>query len=295
MDVAILGCGYVGLELGRHLLDGGHAVVGVRRSDAGLRAIREVGMQAIQADVTRPETLDAIPDVDAIVFAASSGGRGASAARSVYVEGLRSTIDHFGSRTVGPDRLVYTSSTGVYGDHDGAWVDEQTTPDPTTEKTSVLLEAENVARTASDFGMAPTVLRFAGLYGPDRYRLERYVKGPVRDGYLNMIHRADAAGTIRFVLEHLSPPRLLLAVDDEPVDRWVLANWLADQCGLPRPEKETVAERLQSTEVSSAAERRLRTSKRCSNDRLRSSGYEFQYPTFREGYHEAVVAYRDTH
>lgn len=295
MDVAILGCGYVGLELGRHLLDGGHDVVGVRRSEAGLRAIREVGFRAIQADVTRPETLDAIPDVDALVFAASSGGRGASAARSVYVEGLRSAIDHFGARSEVPDRLVYTSSTGVYGDHDGGWVDEKTTPNPRSEKTRVLLEAENVARTAIDVGMAPTILRFAGLYGPDRYRLERYIEGPVRGGYLNMIHRADAAGAIRFVLEHPSPPELLLAVDDEPVDRWVLANWLADQCGIPRPEKETVAERLQTTEVSSAAERRLRTSKRCSNDRLRRSGYEFQYPTFREGYREAVAAYRDTH
>lgn len=295
MDVAILGCGYVGLELGRRLLDAGHDVVGVRRSDTGLRAIRDGGMRAVRADVTRPETLDAIPDVDALVFAASSGGRGASAARSVYVEGLRSTIAHFGARSVVPDRLVYTSSTGVYGDHDGAWVDEQTTPDPRTEKTKVLLEAEEVARDATDFGLAPIVLRFAGLYGPDRYRLERYVEGPVRDGYLNMIHRADAAGAVRFVLEHPSPPRLLLAVDDEPVDRWVLANWLADQCGVTRPEKVTVAQRLQTTEVSDAAERRLRTSKRCSNDRLRSSGYEFQYSTFREGYREAVAAYRDTH
>jgi nucleoside-diphosphate-sugar epimerase len=294
MDVAILGCGYVGLDLGRRLLDAGHDVIGVRRSNQGLRAIREVGMRAIQADVTRPETLEAIPRVDALVFAASSGGRGASAARSVYVDGLRSVIAHFGSRSTVPERLVYTSSTGVYGDHEGAWVDEETSPDPTTEKTGVLLEAENVARGATDVGMRPTVLRFAGLYGPDRYRVERYVDGPVRDGYLNMIHRADAADSIRFVLEHPSPPSVLLAVDNEPVDRWVFANWLADQCGLPRPEKETVEERLHTASLSSTAERRLRTSKRCSNDQLRSLGYTFQYPTFREGYEEVVATYRDT-
>lgn len=295
MDVAILGCGYVGLELGRQLLDAGHEVVGVRRSDAGQRAIDEVGMRSIQADVTRPETLEAVPDVDAIVFAASSGGRGAPAARSVYVEGLRSTITHFGSRSTAPDRLVYTSSTGVYGDHDGAWVDEETAPDPRTEKTQALLDAEAVAREAVDVGMRPTVVRFAGLYGPERYRLERYLEGPVRDGYLNMLHRADAAGSIRFVLDLPSPPRLLVAVDDEPIDRWVFANWLADRCGVPRPKKETVAERLQTGELSDTAERRLRTSKRCSNELLRSLGYHFQYPTFREGYDEAITSYRDTH
>lgn len=295
MDVAILGCGYVGLELGRQLLDAGHGVIGVRRSEEGLRSIRDVGMQAIEADVTRPETLAAIPSVDAVVFAASSGGRGASAARSVYVDGLRSAISHFGSRSSVPDRLVYTSSTGVYGDHDGAWVDEKTTPDPRTEKTRTLLEAEGVAKEAADVGMTPTVLRFAGLYGPDRYRLERYVEGPVRDGYLNMIHRADAAGSVRFVLDLQTPPPLMLVVDDEPVDRWVLANWLADRCGVSRPPKETVAERLTRDDLSSAAERRLRTSKRCSNDRLRSLGYEYQYPTFREGYEEAVGSYRETH
>jgi nucleoside-diphosphate-sugar epimerase len=214
--VAILGCGYVGLELGRQLRDD-YEVVGVRRSDGGIAAIEDAGFEAVQADVTDPASLSAVPDADWLVFAASSGGRGAEAARKVYVEGLWTAIDHFWSRADPPERLVYTSSTGVYGDHDGAWVDEETPLDPQTEKTEVLAEAERVARERPvEHGGHGSVARFAGLYGPDRYRLERYLEGPVTAGYLNMVHRADAAGAVRHLLTENHRDEVVLVVDDSP-------------------------------------------------------------------------------
>jgi nucleoside-diphosphate-sugar epimerase len=292
MDVAILGCGYVGLELGRQLEAAGHAAVGVRRSEDGLAAIRDAGFDAVRADVTDADSLASVPAVDAVVFIASSGGRGADAARDVYVDGLRTVVDHFGDRDDPPSQLVYTSSTGVYGDHDGGWVDEGTDLDPTTEKTQVLVDAERVALDdAPEHGIDPTVVRFAGLYGPDRYRLTRYVEGPVTEGYLNMIHRDDAAGVVRFALADADED-VVLAVDDEPVEKWAFADWLADQCNVERPAKRTVEERIAAGDLSTPAERRLRTSKRCSNDRLRALGYEFAYPTYREGYRAAVAAFR---
>ena len=302
MRVVVVGCGYVGLELAAQLAGRGHAVTGMRRSDAGLDAIEEVGRQtdgggavdAVRADATDPASLDALPDADAVVFAASSGGRGADAAREVYVDGLRNVIEAYVERPSSPDRLVYTSSTGVYGDHDGGWVDEETPIDPTTEKTRVLAEAERIAlETASDAGIDGTVARFAGLYGPDRYRLERYVEGPVTAGYLNMVHRNDAAGAVRYLLETDSARgEPVVVVDDEPVDKHAFADWLADECGVSRPEKRSKAERIAAGDLSAAAERRVRTSKRCSNDRLRALGYEFAYPTFREGYRDAVRSFR---
>ncbi|WP_122089631.1 SDR family oxidoreductase [Halalkalicoccus subterraneus] len=289
MRVAIVGCGYVGLELGRQLTARGHEVWGVRRSDEGITAIEEAGFRSVRADLTDLEALSRVPDADALVFAASSGGRGATAAREVYVEGLRTTIEHFAERADPPDRLVYTSSTGVYGDHGGDWVDERTEIDPTTEKTRVLREAEEIAL---DSLITGTVVRFAGLYGPDRYRLERYLEGPVTEGYLNMLHRDDAAGVVRYLLEEdLVRGETVLAVDDEPVGKWGFADWLADQCDLPEPPKETKEERLADAELSEPARRRILTSKRCSNETLRELGYEFSYPTFREGYREAVKAY----
>jgi len=290
--VCILGCGYVGLELARQLQPN-HEVVGVRRSPDGTEAVEGTGATAVRADVTDAGDLAAVPDADALVFAASSGGRGAEAAREVYVDGLRTAIETFGARDDAPDQLVYTSSTGVYGDHDGGWVDETTPLDPTTEKTRVLAEAERVAReVAAEYGIDGRVARFAGLYGPDRYRLERYIEGPVTAGYLNMLHRDDAAGVVRFMLED-SDEDLLLAVDDEPVDKHAFADWLADECGVDRPPKRSKDERLDDPGLSAAARRRILTSKRCSNDRLRDLGYEFRFPTFREGYRAAIEAYRD--
>lgn len=290
MRVAILGCGYVGLELGRRLRARGHEVVGVRRSIEGCEAIEEAGLEAVRADVTDSEALSRVPDSDALVFAASSGGRGAEEAREVYVEGLRTVIENFSARERPPDRLIYTSSTGVYGDHDGGWVDEETQIEPTTEKTRVLAEAERVALESPIDG---TVARFAGLYGPERYRLERYLEGPVTEGYLNMVHRDDAAGAVRYLLEEdLARGEVVLVSDDEPAEKWAFADWLAEQCGVEEPPKRTEEERLSEGDLSEAARRRVLTSKRCSNAKLRELGYEFEYPTFREGYREAVEAYR---
>ncbi|MDG5775852.1 SDR family oxidoreductase [Haloarculaceae archaeon H-GB1-1] len=291
MRVVILGCGYVGVELGRQLADD-HEVVGVRRSESGVAAIEDAGFRGVQADVTDADSLAAVPDADAVVFAASSGGRGAEAAREVYVAGLRTAIDHFGQRADAPERFVYTSSTGVYGDHDGAWVDEETPLEPTTAKTEVLAEAERVARERpQEYGAHGAVARFAGLYGPDRYRLERYLEGPVTEGYLNMVHRDDAAGAVRFLLTEDVREDIVLVVDDEPVSKWPFADWLADECGVEHPPKQTIADRLADPDVSETVRRRLQTSKRCSNERLRELGYEFAYPTYREGYRAAIDAY----
>jgi nucleoside-diphosphate-sugar epimerase len=294
MRVAVLGCGYVGLELARRLAPD-HDVVGVRRSDSGLDAVRETGAAAVRADVTDRDDLAAVPDADAVVFAASSGGRGADAARAVYVDGLRAAIDAFAGRDDPPERLVYTSSTGVYGDHGGDWVDESTPIDPTTEKTAVLAEAERVATEyASEQGLDGRVARFAGLYGPDRYRLDRYLTGPVTAGYLNMVHRDDAAGAVAHLLDGgggVDAP-VVNVVDDEPVDKHAFADWLADACGVDRPTKRSKRERLAEGDLSAAAERRVLTSKRVSNDLLHETGYALAYPTFREGYNAAVERFR---
>ncbi|MFB6080885.1 MAG: SDR family oxidoreductase [Haloferacaceae archaeon] len=290
----VVGCGYVGIELGRRLAARGHDVTGVRRSDAGIETVRAAGLDAARADATDAASLDAVPDADWLVFAASSGGRDAAAAREVYVDGLATTIRAFGDRSDPPDRLIYTSSTGVYGDHGGEWVDETTPIEPTTAKTRVLAEAERIARErAPEHGIDGAVVRFAGLYGPDRYRLARYLDGPVTEGYLNMVHRDDAAGAIEHLLAtDRARDAVVLAVDDEPVSKWAFADWLAGECGVPKPPKRTIAQRLADADLSDAARRRLETSKRCSNARLRALGYAFRFPTYREGYRPAIEAFR---
>ncbi len=213
----------------------------------------------------------------------------------MYVDGLRTAIETFGERETTPDRLVYTSSTGVHGDHDGDWVDEETPLEPTTEKTEVLAEAERIAlELPAKYGFDGTVARYAGLYGPGRYRLERYLDGPVTEGYLNMVHRDDAAGAVRSLLEgSLARGEVVQVVDDEPVSKWAFADWLADECNVERPPKRTKADRLADDDLSEAGRRRILTSKRCSNEKLRALGYEFAFPTYREGYRDAIETYRN--
>ncbi len=292
--VLILGCGYVGLELGRQLrsepdIDN---VVGLRRSDSGVRAMESAGIEPVQGDLTDEGTLQSLPDPDVVVFAASSGGADAETAREIYVEGQKTVLDHFGNRNQVPERYIYTSSTGVYGDHEGEWVDEETPLEPTTEKTRVLADAETVALSAREHGIDGTVARFAGLYGPDRYRLERYLDGPVTEGILNLTHRDDAAGAVAFFLsEDCARDEVVLVVDDEPVSKWSLADWLARECDRTEPPKQTKEARLDEASLSVTAKRRIQTEKKCRNEKLRSLGYGLRYPTFREGYRPAVDSF----
>ena len=292
-DVAVLGCGYVGLALGEVLVESGHDVVGVRRSDEGLDAVREAGLRPVRADVTDPGSLAAVPDADAVVFTASTGGRGPAAAREVYVRGLEATIDAFADRERPPERLLYTSSTGVYGDHGGEWVDEDSALRAGSEKSRVLVDAESTAASAADAGIEPTVARLGGVYGPDRYRIERYLEGPVVEGYLSLIHRDDAGGALAHLLAMgTDAPRTVNVVDDEPVWKPDLAAWLAEQCGVEPPETRTLEAVLADDDRSDASKRRLRGQKRVSNDRLRSLGYAFDHPSYRSGYRAAIERFR---
>ncbi len=297
MRVVVLGCGYLGIELGRQLDAAGHDVVGVRRSADGLAAVEDAGLTAVRADATDPADLADVPDADWVVYAASAGSGDPAAARATYVDGLRTAVEHFGSRDEPPDRFVYVSSTGVYGDRDGTWVDEETPLDPDTERERILATAERVAlETTAEVGIDGTVARLGGIYGPDRYRLERFIEGPVVEGHLNAVHREDAAGAIKHLLDgDHARGEVVLVVDDEPVDKGAFADWLAGQCGVPDPPKRSREDVRADESLSGTSKQRRLADKRCSNAKLRGLGYEFEYPTVREGYRPAVEAYREAH
>lgn len=288
--LVILGCGYVGIELGRQLRDE-YDVTGVRRSASGLEQVREAGIEPFQADLTDPEDRTGLPAGDVVVFAASTGGD--ASARTIYNDALSGVIEVYAEREDPPDRFVYTSSTGVYGDHEGGWIDESTTIYPDTDRQRILLEAERLTlEDAPVAGMDGTVVRFGGLYGPGRYRLDRYLEGPVTEGYLNLVHRDDAAGAVAFlVTEDLARNDVVLAVDGEPLEKWAFADWLAEECGVEAPPKRSIEERLED-DISPEAAHRVQANKRCSSQKLEELGYEFRFPTAREGYRPAIDAYR---
>ena len=294
MRVAIIGCGYVGLALARRLVADGHDVIGVRRSRDRLDEIEAIGAAGAVADLTDVTTLRTVPAVDVLVVSASAAGGDAKATRRLLVHGLSASIAHFGERERPPNRVVYTSTTGVYGDYNGAWVDETTRLAPTSPKTAVLAEAELTCREeAVRYGMDPVIVRLGGVYGPDRYRISAYLSKPVYPGYRNLLHRTDAAGVLaRLTRGGAGDHDTVIAVDNEPVDRVRFVRWLANESGVTAPPAADPGELLSDPDRSFTSKRRLFESKRCDNARLQSLGYEFVYPTFRDGYAEAVTSYR---
>lgn len=272
MRVLIAGCGDVGAALGVELAAADHEVWGLRREPAGLPA----AIQPLRADLTRPATLAVLPRaIDVVVYTAAPGESTDRAYQAIYVEALRGLLQVLIEHDPAPRRLVFTSSTAVYGQTDGSWVDETSITEPRDLRGRRLLEAERMVLAAP---IPATVVRPGGIYGAGRTRLvdrlrrgeAACVAGPPR--YTNRIHRDDCAGALRHVVELSRPEPRYLAVDHEPADECEVLRWLARELGLPPPN------------VVPLASATPRGSKRARNDRLVASGYGFRYPTFREGY-----------
>jgi nucleoside-diphosphate-sugar epimerase len=287
MRVLIIGAGYVGLPLGAELARRGHDVSGLRRDASSGDSLRTVGINPIFADITQPSTLEKLPgDFDWVVNCVASGGGSAEDYRRVYLQGTRNMMDWLAAsrRKTGSPRFVYTSSTSVYGQNNGSIVDETGATEPVAETGRVLLETERAllaAARANNF--AAMILRVAGIYGPGRgHWFKQFLSGDARlDGkgerFLNMIHRDDVIGCIIAALERGRSGEIYNAVDDEPVSQFDFFSWLATTLGKPLPD--SISENLE------AARKRGITNKRISNLKLkRQLDYQFEYPTFREGY-----------
>ncbi len=286
MRVLISGCGYLGSAVGAELARRGHQVWGLRRSEAADAELRSIGVAPLHGDITRPEALAALPaEYDWVVHCVSASGGGVNEYRRVYLEGTRHVIEYFAPAAL--RKFVYTGSTGVYGQNDGSWVEENSAVEPAAETAKVLVETERMLLEAVHARRFPAIiLRLAGIYGPGRgYWLRQFRSGEARleaagERFLNMIHRDDAAGAVLTALERGQPGRIYNVVDEEPVSQLSLFQWLATRLGRDLPPKDSKP--LPST--------RAATNKRISNRRLREElGYRFIYPTFREGF-EAELA-----
>lgn len=282
MRVLIVGCGYVGLPLGKRLRSAGHAVFGLRRSHSAEAELCAAGIQPLIADITDPRSLRALPAAfDWVINCTAAGGGGLEDYRKVYLDGTRNLLSWLDPHPL--SRFVYTSSTSVYGQNDGSWVDENSPTDPSAETGRILLETEAQLREAHRAaGFPAIILRLAGIYGPERgYWLRQFMAGQARvdgDGsrFLNMIHRDDVGGAILAVLEQALAGEIYNVVDDEPVSQRDLFEWLANRLKKPMPPAVPPDELLR---------KRGATNKRISNQKLKTAlGYRLQFPTFREGY-----------
>ena len=283
MRVLIVGCGYVGLPLGKELVRQGHTVFGLRRSALAEAELKAADITPLHADITQPATLAKLPrDFDWVVNCTASGGGGADDYRKIYLEGNRNLIAWLAGSPV--KKFVYTSSTSVYAQNDGSIVAESSATEPEAPTSQVLVETEKILLSAVAEQKFPAViLRVAGIYGPGRgHSFKAFLRGDARiegdgDRWLNMIHRDDLIGVIITALRDANVGEAFNVADDEPVSQLKFYEWLAVELNKPMPPK-----------VSADAEvwrRRGVTNKRVSNAKLRAAlGYEFQFPDFRAGY-----------
>jgi nucleoside-diphosphate-sugar epimerase len=269
--ILVAGCGYVGSALAARLVGEGDRVFGLSRSP---RELPE-GVQPIAADLGDPGCGRMLPEpLDAVFYTAAADDGSEAAYRRAYVDGLGNLLTALEARRRPPRRVLFTSSTSVFHQSDGSWVDEASPTEPGHHRGRVMLEAEARLTRSPLVGVA---LRLGGIYGPGRTRLLESVRagraaydsrGP---NYTNRIHRDDAASALVHLARLPQPVPLYLGVDDDPAEHAAVLGWLARRLGAPEPRAE-------------AGSGPLDAGKRCRNGRLREGGWAPGFPSYRDGY-----------
>lgn len=291
MNILFIGYGDIAQRTARVLLEQGHQVTGMCRTPDSKPPINDVSL--VSGDAGNEQDLKQVlqPDpstgkgFDVIVITLTPTEYSAEGYRQGYVvpcRHLQQVLHHQAVNAADESPyVIYVSSTGVYGQQQGEWVDEDSATEPTTDSGSMLLQAEQLIR---DLPMATTVMRCSGIYGEGRdfmIRLLQQHKATLRRSWSNRIHQDDVARAIAFFVKHPKQRLpLVLMNDDEPVQQFKVYQWLAEQLHLEVP-----------NEISDEAS--PRGSKRCSNARLKATGFNLLYPSYRDGYRPMIKAASD--
>jgi len=275
------------------LLIAGHGDI-ARRLVARLPAGVEVRSLArrLGADLDRPETLGGAAGwADCVLHAAPPPAVGESDPRTANL------LAAIAKGRILPTRFVYISTSGVYGDCGGAWVDESRAPNPQTARAKRRADAERRLRAWCEArGVALVVLRAPGIYAADRLPLERLRAGtPVLreadDVYTNHIHADDLAASALRALRNDAPAGLYNAADDSAMKMGDWFDFLAARAGLPRPPR--IARSEAAMRISPGLLSFMSESRRLDNRRLKTVlGVRLRYPTVRDGVPEDLAARR---
>lgn len=273
-SLLIVGCGDIGSGLAKYFLAKNWRVIGLRRNCDALPE----GVEPLEADISSAESMARLGKLkaDYVVMTLTPQSYRPEGYETIFEQGL----DHVLHALSAPKQLLFVTSTGVYDQHDHEWIDEESDTIPRRFSGQSLLAAEQrIAAT----GWPYSVVRFGGIYGPGRLQMiNKVIDGecapPEPEHFTNRIHRDDCVGFLAFLLEKAEAGEKVeacyLGVDDEPASIQDVQSWLAD---LLRVEYRADGEAVKRT-----------GSKRCSNKRLRDSGYQLKYPNFRSGFQEMI-------
>ncbi|MCV6603772.1 MAG: NAD(P)H-binding protein [Porticoccaceae bacterium] len=275
LKLLLLGCGDIATRLAGRLTQASYAITGARRTP-----VADAPFPVLAVDATSPDDMCDLMAIgfDAVVVTMTPGERSEAGYRHSYLQTMATLLRAIAADNSSP-LVLFVSSTSVYGQDDGQWVDEHSATRPGGYSGRIILETERLLQNS---GLSNCIVRFSGIYGPGRQtqlNAVRSGKALTRPGgWTNRIHSDDCAGVLAHLLEKyrcgdtLEP--IYLASDHQPVTQWQLRCSL---CGLLGQE---VTQQLAAEQPASG--------KRCANQLVVESGYRFLYEDYRAGYSELI-------
>jgi len=291
--ILIIGCGDIGRRIGRLALAAGQRVTGVVRSAASANRLEMEGITPRLADLLDPDSLSGLPTAGSwLIYAAPPPGGGITDPK---LGNLCAAIPPGAE----PLRIVYLSTSGVYGDQGDTEVTEETPPQPGTARARRRLDAETtIARFGRERGVPTVLLRVTGIYGPFRFSLHRILeRHPVlrRDlaPFTNRIHAEDLARICLAAAERGSDGDIYNVCDGQQSTMTDYFHAVADAFGLPRAPEIDLAEAEQTMNPLMLSY--FRESRRMSNRKLRDQlGIQLLYPTLDEGLQASIAEMRQS-
>ena len=277
----IIGCGYTGRILGARLLTAGLPVTGVVSSRTSALHLDKIGITPVVADLDQPAPQLPLADADRIYYFAPPPNEGVADPR---LERILHALRELKSTP----RIVYTSTTGVYGDCQGDWVDETRPVQATTDRSRRRLDAERqLLLWQEQSGGEVIILRVAGIYGPGRLPLARLRQespmiNEAEAPWSNRIHADDLATVCAAAMDRGRSGEVYNVSDGTPGNMAEYFSKVADLAGLPRPRSISLAEARQ--ELPPGLLSYLQESRRLDNRKmLKELGVTLRYPTLAEG------------
>ena len=276
-SILIIGCGDIGLRVAKQL-SRSHRVFALTSQQSRFQELREVGATPILGNLDQPESLWRLAGLaQTVIHLAPPQNSGNRDCRT------RNLIRILAQGSNAVRRLIYISTTGVYGDHRGAKVSEITPVNPQSERAKRRVDAERVLRLWGPAnGVAVTILRVPGIYAADRLPIERLEsKTPAlvaeEDAYSNHIQSDDLARLVCAAVYHGKPQRIINACDGGETKMGDYFDEVADAFGIQRPA------RLHSSELQKIVSPMLwsfmRESRRVTNTRLQELKTPLRYPS----------------
>lgn len=271
--ILIIGCGVIGTALARLLISQGHSVTGLRRNPPA----NHTDIHTVSANINSAADLEKLAtDFDYLFFIVSADGRTEASYREVYDIGLNNVLRKFSHLP-----WIFVSSTSVYGQSHGEWVNEASIAQPDNFNSQLIRQAE---QRVTALNPNNTVVRFSGIYGAGReYLLNKAKQNPVIQHtppyFTNRIHQDDCVQVLAFLLEKklagLALEQYIIASDDDPAPLYEVMSWMTQQLNCPAPTIKTPT----SDDT---------LNKRCDNQRLKALGYHFVYPSYKDGYSQLI-------